>query len=82
MQKVSAICTNYYMRRNPRVKSNIITILAVIASVLALGLACLLLFSLSACGREPKEEVSDEKPVIYLYPEQETDGESSFLSST
>ena len=39
----------------------------------SLMLACLLLFSLSACGREPKEEVSDEKPVIYLYPEQETD---------
>ena len=39
----------------------------------SLALACLLLFSLSACGREPKEEVSDEKPVIYLYPEQETD---------
>ena len=39
----------------------------------SLTLACLLLFSLSACGREPKEEVSDEKPVIYLYPEQETD---------
>ena len=41
--------------------------------LLSLALACLLLFSLSACGREPKEEVSDEKPVIYLYPEQETD---------
>ena len=39
----------------------------------SLMLACLLLFSLSACGREPKKEVSDEKPVIYLYPEQETD---------
>ena len=38
-----------------------------------LALVCLMLFSLSACGREPKEEVSDEKPVIYLYPEQETD---------
>jgi hypothetical protein len=37
MQKVSAICTSYYMRRNPGVKSNIITILAVTASVLALG---------------------------------------------
>jgi hypothetical protein len=37
MQKVSAIFTSYYMRRNPGVKSNIITILAVIASVLALG---------------------------------------------
>jgi hypothetical protein len=41
MQKVSTICTSYYMRRNPRVKSNIITILAVIASVLALGQAVL-----------------------------------------
>jgi hypothetical protein len=30
MQKVSAICTSYYMRRNPGAKSNIITILAVI----------------------------------------------------
>jgi hypothetical protein len=39
MQKVSAICTSYYMRRNPGAKSNIITILAVIASVLALGQA-------------------------------------------
>jgi hypothetical protein len=39
MQKVSAIYTSYYMRRNPGVKSNIITILAVIASVLALGQA-------------------------------------------
>jgi hypothetical protein len=37
--KVSAIFTSYYMRRNPGVKSNIITILAVIASVLALGQA-------------------------------------------
>ena len=25
-----------------------------------LALVCLMLFSLSACGREPKEEVSDE----------------------
>ena len=42
--------------------------------LLSLALACLLLFSLSACGREPKEEVKPaEKPVIYLYPEQETD---------
>jgi hypothetical protein len=39
MQKVSAICTSYYMRRNPRAKSNIITILVVIASVPALGQA-------------------------------------------
>jgi hypothetical protein len=35
--KVSAIYTNYYMRQNPGVKNNIIIILAVIASVLALG---------------------------------------------
>jgi hypothetical protein len=39
MQKVSAICTSYYMRRNPGAKSNIITILADIASVPALGQA-------------------------------------------
>jgi hypothetical protein len=39
MQTVSAICTSYYMRQNPRVKSNIITILAAIASVLDLGRA-------------------------------------------
>jgi hypothetical protein len=39
MQKVSAICTSYYMRRNPGAKSNIITILAVTASVPALGQA-------------------------------------------
>jgi hypothetical protein len=39
MQKVSAICMNYYMRRNLGVKSNIITILAAIASVLDLGQA-------------------------------------------
>jgi hypothetical protein len=39
MQKVSAICMSYYMRRNPGVKSNIITILAAIASVLDLGQA-------------------------------------------
>jgi hypothetical protein len=39
MQKVSAVCMSYYMRRNPRVKSNIITILAVIASVPTLGQA-------------------------------------------
>jgi hypothetical protein len=37
MQKVSEIYTNYYMRQNPGVKNNIITILAVIASMLALG---------------------------------------------
>jgi hypothetical protein len=34
MQKVSAVCMNFYMRRSPRVKSSIITILAVIASSL------------------------------------------------
>jgi hypothetical protein len=39
MQKVSAVCTNYYMRRNPGAKSNTITILAAIASLLALGQA-------------------------------------------
>jgi hypothetical protein len=39
MPKVSAIFTSYYMRRNPGVKNNIITILAVIASVLDLGQA-------------------------------------------
>ena len=41
--------------------------------LLSLALARLLLFSLSACGREPKEEASDEQPVSYLYREQETD---------
>jgi hypothetical protein len=39
MKKVSAVCTNYYMRQNPRVNSSIITILAAIASLLALGQA-------------------------------------------
>jgi hypothetical protein len=39
MQKVSAVCTNCYMRRNPGARSNIITILAAIASLLALGQA-------------------------------------------
>jgi hypothetical protein len=39
MQKVSAVCMNCYMRRNPRAKSNIITILAAIASSLALARA-------------------------------------------
>ena len=29
--------------------------------LLSLALACLLLFSLSACGREPKDQVSDAK---------------------
>ena len=37
----------------------------------SLMLASLLLFSLSACGRE--EDQYNAKPVIYLYPEQETD---------
>jgi hypothetical protein len=37
MHEVSAICMSYYMRRNPGVKNNIITILAAIASVLDLG---------------------------------------------
>jgi hypothetical protein len=41
MKKVSAICMNYYMRRNLGVKSNIITILAIIALVLDLGQAVL-----------------------------------------
>jgi hypothetical protein len=39
MQKVYVACMSYYMRRNPRVKSNTITILAVIALVPALGQA-------------------------------------------
>ena len=39
--------------------------------LLSFTLACLLLFSLSACGRK-EQIVGDEKPVIYLYPEQET----------
>jgi hypothetical protein len=38
-KKASAVCMSYYMRRNHGVKSNIITILAVIASVPALGQA-------------------------------------------
>jgi hypothetical protein len=37
VQKVSAVCTNFYMRRSPGVKSSIITILVAIASLLALG---------------------------------------------
>jgi hypothetical protein len=41
MQKVSVVCTNYYMRQNPRVRSSIIIILAAIASLLALGQAAL-----------------------------------------
>jgi hypothetical protein len=39
MQKVSAVCTNCSMRRNPGAKSNTITILAAIALLLALGQA-------------------------------------------
>jgi hypothetical protein len=39
MQKVSAVCTNFYIRRSPGVKISIITILAAIASLLALGQA-------------------------------------------
>jgi hypothetical protein len=39
VQKVSAVCTNFYMRQSPRVKNSIITILAAIASLLALGQA-------------------------------------------
>jgi hypothetical protein len=39
MQKVYAVCTNCCMRRNPGAKSNIIIILAAIASLLALGQA-------------------------------------------
>jgi hypothetical protein len=41
MQKVSAVCTNCYMRRNPRAKSNIIIILAAIALSLAMAQAAL-----------------------------------------
>jgi hypothetical protein len=39
MQKVSAICMSYCMRRNHGVRNNITTILAVIASVPVLGQA-------------------------------------------
>jgi hypothetical protein len=39
VQKVFAACTNFYMRQSPRVRNNIITILVVIASLLALGQA-------------------------------------------
>jgi hypothetical protein len=39
MQKASALCMNCYMRRNPGAKSNIITILADIASSLVLARA-------------------------------------------
>jgi hypothetical protein len=41
MQKVSATCTNFYMRRSPGVKSSITTTLVAIASLLALGQAAL-----------------------------------------
>jgi hypothetical protein len=41
MQKVSAVCTNCYMRQNLGAKSNTIIILAAIASSLALGQAAL-----------------------------------------
>jgi hypothetical protein len=34
VQKVSAVCTSFYMRRSPGVRSNIITILVAIASSL------------------------------------------------
>jgi hypothetical protein len=37
MQKVSAVCMNCYMRRNPGAKSSIITILVAIASSLVLA---------------------------------------------
>jgi hypothetical protein len=39
MQKVSAVCMSYCMKRNHGVRSNITTILVVIVSVLALGQA-------------------------------------------
>jgi hypothetical protein len=39
MQKVSAVCTNCYMRRSLGVKSSIITILAAIASLPVLAQA-------------------------------------------
>jgi hypothetical protein len=39
MQKASAACTNFYMRRSPRVKSSITTTLVAIASLLALDQA-------------------------------------------
>jgi hypothetical protein len=37
VQKVSAVCTNFYMRQSPRVKSSIIIILVAIASLLVLA---------------------------------------------
>jgi hypothetical protein len=33
VQKVSAVCTSFYMRRSPGVRSNIIAILAATASL-------------------------------------------------
>jgi hypothetical protein len=39
VQKVSAVCMNFYMRRSPRVNSSIITILVAIASLLVLAQA-------------------------------------------
>jgi hypothetical protein len=39
VQKVSAVCMNFYMRRSPRVKSSIITILVAITSLLVLAQA-------------------------------------------
>jgi hypothetical protein len=37
VQKVSAACTNFRMRRSPRIKNSIITILVAIASLLVLA---------------------------------------------
>jgi hypothetical protein len=39
VQGVFAVCTNFRMRRSPRVKNSIITILVAIASLLALARA-------------------------------------------
>jgi hypothetical protein len=39
VQNVFAACTNFRMRRSPRVKNNIITILVAIASLLVLAQA-------------------------------------------
>jgi hypothetical protein len=39
VQNVFAVCTNFRMRRNPRVKNSIITILVDITSLLALAQA-------------------------------------------
>jgi hypothetical protein len=41
VQKVFAACTNFYTRQSPRVRNSVITILAAIASLLALGQAAL-----------------------------------------